>query len=137
MPAVLAHLKGAADELGLPFGPRNMTFNSRKAAELGKWAEEQGRGHEFHMAAFKAYFVHGLNIANMEVLRSLAELSGLDPDQAELAVKERTYRAAVDQDWMESRNRGVTAVPTFFCQGRRLVGHQPYHLLEKLVTTIS
>ena len=34
--SVLARLEGIAAELELPFGKRTMTYNSRKAQELGK-----------------------------------------------------------------------------------------------------
>ncbi len=57
---VLDHLSRVAAELGLPFGKREKTFNSRMAQELGKLAEQQGYGEQFHMAAFKAYFADGL-----------------------------------------------------------------------------
>ena len=36
IPAILARLKRVAGELGLPFGDRPMTYNSRLAQELGK-----------------------------------------------------------------------------------------------------
>ena len=66
-------LKQVADELGLPWGDRKMTYNSRLAQELGKWAEEQGKGDTFHGAAFRAYFVDGLNIGKVAELVKLAK----------------------------------------------------------------
>ena len=60
---MLARLRQVARELDLPFGERKMTFNSRLAQELGKWAEDQGRGDAFHHAVFLAYFQRGENIA--------------------------------------------------------------------------
>ncbi len=65
---MIDHLRITAEELGLPFGPRNKTYNSRLAQELGLWAEDQGKGEPFHMAAFHAYFADGLNLAKMPVL---------------------------------------------------------------------
>ncbi|MBI5064136.1 MAG: DsbA family protein, partial [Desulfatitalea sp.] len=59
IPAVLARLKSTAAGLGLPFTERSMTYNSRRAQELGKWAEESGQGEAFHRRAFEAYFAHG------------------------------------------------------------------------------
>ncbi len=69
---VMAGLKQKATELGLPFGDRKRTYNSRLAQELGLWAESKDRGDAFHMAAFKAYFVDGKNLAQKEVLVDLA-----------------------------------------------------------------
>ena len=39
---VMDHLSSVAAELGLPFGKREKTFNSRIAQELGKLAEKKG-----------------------------------------------------------------------------------------------
>jgi len=110
-----------------------MTFNSRLAQELGKWAEEQGRGDEFHLAAFRAYFVDGLNLAQVPVLTGIARSIGLDPDEAQAALEARAFREAVDRDWARSRASGVTAVPSFVAGGRIVVGAQPFEVLEQLI----
>jgi predicted DsbA family dithiol-disulfide isomerase len=44
IPRQMLRLKKAARELGLPWSDREMTYNSRLAQELGKWAEQEGRG---------------------------------------------------------------------------------------------
>jgi predicted DsbA family dithiol-disulfide isomerase len=133
IPQMITHLKRTADGLGLPFGMRTMTYNSRRAQELGKWAEAQGCGETFHKNVFQAYFAQGRNIAQPAVLKNLAALVGLDPDQAEQVLSEGRYAEAVDRDWERSRQIGITAVPTFICNGRGLVGAQPYEALKELV----
>ena len=62
---VMVRLKQAAQEAGLPFSDRTMTYNSRLAQELAKWAESEDRGDEFHRAVFRAYFVQGTNIGKV------------------------------------------------------------------------
>jgi predicted DsbA family dithiol-disulfide isomerase len=126
------HLK--AKELGLPFGPRTKTYNSRLAQELGLWAEKMGKGTPFHMAAFRAYFVDGLNLAKHPVLLELAKSVGLPVDEAEEVLTKRTYAAHVDKDWQDSRFLGVTAVPTFIMGRHKLVGAQSFENLSQLVT---
>jgi predicted DsbA family dithiol-disulfide isomerase len=133
IPQMIAHLKRTADSLGLPFGTRTMTYNSRRAQELGKWAETQGYGEAFHKSVFQAYFAQGRNIAQPQVLKDLAALVGLDSGQAEQVLSEGRFAEAVDQDWEKSRLAGITAVPTFVCDGRSLVGAQPYEALRDLV----
>lgn len=133
IPALLVKLKKAAEAEGLPFGERTHTFNSRRAQELGKWAEEQGSGEPFHRAMFRAYFVEGKNIADFAVLRDQAQALGLDPDQAQGVLEEGLYAAAVDTDWEYSRSLGVRAVPTFVAGGKGLVGAVPYQDLVRLV----
>jgi len=133
IPALLEHLRRVADECGLPFGMRDKTFNSRRAQELGKWAESLGRGEDFHMAIFRAYFVDGLNIAKVPVLTGLVEALNLDGAEADSVLTEGTFKQLVDQDWACSRAHGITAVPSFTADGRTIVGAQPYEALEKLV----
>ncbi len=127
---VREHLARVAAELGLPFGRREKTYNSRLAQELGKLAEKQGFGEQFHMAAFKAYFADGLNIGLESTLVELGTSIGLPADHVRDALENRTYKEAVDQDWRRSYQMGVTAVPTFMMNGMSLVGAQPH---EKLV----
>lgn len=126
-------LRAVAASEGLPFGDRKMTFNSRLAQELGKWAESKGQGDDFHAAVFRAYFAGGRNIANPDILIELAETVHLPGSEAGRVLQERTFKAAVDNDWQRSREMGVTAVPTFLYHRRVVVGAQPYETLESLI----
>jgi predicted DsbA family dithiol-disulfide isomerase len=126
---IKARLKQAAQNEGLPLGDRKMTYNSRLAQELGKWAESKGKGEEFHRRAFKAYFVDGINIGKISELTSLAGEIGLPEDEAQEILQKRTFKEAVDLDWVRSYQKGVQAVPTFLLGERFLVGAQPYDRL--------
>jgi predicted DsbA family dithiol-disulfide isomerase len=130
---MMLKLKETAASLGLPLGNRKRTYNSRLAQELGKWAEQEGRGDAFHMAMFKAYFVDGINLAKIDLLVEIAEALSLDGKAARRVLEERIFKDAVNQDWQQAYERGITAVPTFMVNGMRLVGAQPYEALEKLV----
>ena len=132
---VLDNLTRVAAELGLPFGKREKTYNSRMAQELGKLAEAQGLGEAFHMAAFKAYFADGLNIGRGEILIDLGTSVGLSETDIRDALEQRRFKNAVDQDWNRSYQKGVTAVPTFMMNGMSLVGAQPYEKLVQLMET--
>ena len=130
---VLDHLTSVAAELGLPLGKREKTYNSRMAQELGKLAEKQGYGEQFHMAAFRAYFADGLNIGLDSTLIDLGTSLGLSEVDVRDALENRTYKKAVDEDWNRSYQMGVTAVPTFRLNGMSLVGAQPYEKLAQLM----
>lgn len=130
---VRARLKREADKLGLPFGERTKTYNSRLAQELGKWAEANGKGDAFHDAVFRAYFVDGRNIGKPAVLTEIAEGLGLPAEEARDVLENRRFRPAVDSDWALARTLGITAVPTFVFGGSFLVGAQPYEKLERLM----
>ena len=125
---------------GLPYGNRTMTYNSRLAQELGKWADSLPDGQPgkeaIHDALFKAYFVDGKNIGDTAVLLEITKQVGLDEAKAREVLEKRTFKAAVDEDWAKSRAYGVTGVPTFVAGGYGVVGAQPYEALEQLVQQV-
>lgn len=129
----IQHLKDVADDLGLPLGDREKTFNSRLAQELSKWAESQEKGDAIHDALFKAYFVDGLNIAKIPVLIDVGESIGLPGEKIRAVLENRTYQQDVDSDWSRCRDLGIRAVPTFVINGQALVGAQSYENLSRLL----
>ena len=130
---IMRRLIKTAAELGLPFGERKKTYNSRLAQELGLWAESKNKGDVFHPAAFKAYFVDGKNIGKIPVLVDLAASVELPGEEAAAVLETRAFKAAVDADWNLSREKAITAVPTFVMNQDKLVGAQPYEMLVKLM----
>lgn len=127
-------MKVNMDREGLPFNPeRAMSYNSRRAQELSKWAEEKGKGDEIHDALFRAYFVDVKNIGRVEPLVEIAESLGLPGDEAAEVLVSRKYKQAVDEDWRRCAAYGVNAVPTFLAGRYLMVGAQPYEELERLV----
>jgi predicted DsbA family dithiol-disulfide isomerase len=133
IPSAMARLKRVAGELGLPWGERKMSFNTRSAQELGKWAESKGKGDEYHDAVFRAYFVDGKNIAKTDVLMELVTAVGLPEDEAGEALHTRAFRESVDSDWALVEKMGIESVPTFVVDGRTVVGAQPYEVLEQFL----
>jgi len=131
--ALMQRCVEVARELDLPFGNRTHTYNSRRAQELGKWAEEQGYGDAFHKAVYRAYYVEGSNIALPGELAAIAESVGLNPEAALLAIDKQSYAAHVDNDWRRAKKLGVTSIPTGIFQQQALVGFQSYENYRRLV----
>ena len=131
--AMHAQMKARMDAEGLPYGERTMTYNSRLAQELGKWADTQPGGEALHDALFRAYFVEARDISQPAVLLDIVERLGLSVDGAREVLEKRTFEAAVDADWALSRQYGITGVPTFVVGRYGVVGAQPYEALEALV----
>ncbi len=130
---MMGKLRKTADDLGLPFGEREKTYNSRLSQELGLWAESRNKGEAFHKTVFRAYFADGKNIAKIPVLLDLAESAGLPREEAASVLATRAFKDAVDADWALSRKKAITAVPTFVMKKDKLVGAQPYDMLERLM----
>ena len=137
---------------GLPYGKRTHTYNSRLAQELGTWGdtltegtsaegtsaegtntEEPSPGDRLHDALYRAYFVDGRDISNIDELVTIAASVDLPADKARNVLTSREYSAAVDADWAKSQDYGVTGVPTFVAQGMGVPGAQPYEVLMRLV----
>ena len=135
--AMHAQMKARMTAEGLPYGERTMTYNSRLAQELGKWADTQPGGEAMHDALFRAYFVEVRDISQASVLLDIAERVGLSADGAREVLEERTFKDAVDADWALSRQYGITGVPTFVAGRYGVVGAQPYEALEDLVRKVA
>lgn len=118
---------------GLPYGDRTRTWNSRLAQELGAWADTQAGGDKLHDLLYRAYFVDGLNIGDIEVLVSLVERAGLDSDEARQSLEQRKFRDKVNEDWRRAAEIGITGVPSFVSSDLCVVGCQPYETLMRFV----
>jgi predicted DsbA family dithiol-disulfide isomerase len=128
-----AQMKARMAAEGLPYGERTMTYNSRLAQELGKWADTVPGGEAIHDALFRAYFVEARDISRPAVLLEIAAQVGLPEAGAREVLEQRTFKEAVDRDWQLSRQYGITGVPTFVAGRYGVVGAQPYEALEQLV----
>ncbi len=127
-------MKANMEREGLPFNAeRNMSYNSRLAQELSKFAEENGKGDEIHDALFRAYFVDVKNIGKVEPLVEIAQSLGLPADETTDALLSRKYKPQVDEDWRRCAAYGVNAVPTFLAGKYLMVGAQPYEELQRLI----
>ena len=128
-----ARLLQLSIEEGLPLMERNRTCNSRRAQELGKWAESRGKGEPYMMAVYRAYFVDGRNIALVDELIRLAGDVGLPGDEAGAVLATKSFAEAVDGDWRRARELGISGVPTHLCGDRKLVGFSPYEDFVRLI----
>ena len=129
-----SRMKANMDREGLPFNAeRNMSYNSRLAQELEKWAESKGKAEEVANALFRAYFVDVKNIGKTDVLAQIAEANDLPKDEATDVLLSRKYKDAVDDDWRRCAAFGVNAVPTFLAGKYLMVGAQPYEELKRLI----
>jgi protein-disulfide isomerase len=92
--------------------------NADLAAELSELAAAHGKFWEAHsllLAGRESFSPQGL----LEVAASLH----LDPEEAEAALRDRTYRERVEEDVADGERAGAHGTPTFFIDGVRLTGH--------------
>ena len=122
-----------AEQEGLPYGTRTMTYNSRLAQELGSWADDYEEGDALHDLIYRAYFVDNKNISDIEVLLALVRKAGLDENLARKVLMDRTQSEVIDNAWIRARNMGITGVPTFASADLVVVGCQSYDILMRFV----
>ncbi|MGB2696041.1 MAG: DsbA family oxidoreductase [Dehalococcoidia bacterium] len=125
-----------AADAGLPFELPERVPNSHRALEAAEFAREQGAFDPFHHALFLAYFTHGRDISDLDVLSELGASCGVDADELREALESRRYAALVDERTDESRQQGYTGTPTFiFEDGERrfpITGAQDYEVFESV-----
>jgi predicted DsbA family dithiol-disulfide isomerase len=100
---------------------------------LGKWAETQGKGDEYHNAVFRAFFVDSRNIGSASVLVDLAKDIGLSEKEAESIIETRSFKDAVAADWSRSLKIDPEYIPSLMIGEKLLVNPQQYELFEQLM----
>ena len=87
---------------------------------------------------FQAYFLEGADLTSAAVLLDLAQRAGLDPQQAQAALRDEAARAAVLDEDRAARELGVEGVP-FFVFNRRLAvsGAQEPEVLLRAIERVA
>ena len=108
--------------------PLDFHPGARPAAEAARCAAAMGRFWEYHDLLFVAQ-----PDFSREQLAGYAARLGLDRTAFEACLDGRRFSAAIDADVAEGRARGVRGTPTFFVNGRRLVGSHPIEAFRELI----
>ncbi|MDO9629390.1 MAG: DsbA family oxidoreductase [Acholeplasmataceae bacterium] len=87
--------------------------NTFDAHQIAKWANQFGKEDEVTNRFMKAYFTEGRNLADHQVLASLASEVGLNEKEALEILKENKYKNQVKAEQTEARQIGVQGVPFF------------------------
>ena len=103
--------------------------NAMLPAEASLEAHRQGKFWEYHDALFEID-----PPLERDALVAAAREVGLDVAALERALDARTHRPQVQAEMLLGESLAVTGTPTFFLNGYRLVGAQPY---EAFVTAFN
>ena len=95
------------------------------AAQAAECAADQGKFWEYHDLLFDKQNGENVGTFTKENLLSYAKELGLDTAKFEPCVKNDETLQRVVADTNEGRQVGVTGTPTFFINGKPLVGAQP------------
>jgi len=130
-----------ASERGMNLKLPPVQPRSRRAFELAEFARDKGRFDETHRALFKAFFEEGKDISDLGVLGEIAELVGVDPEEAKTAIELGTYQERVIDQQRRATALGIRAVPTILLSSAgmpvantaTISGAQPYEVVRSAV----
>lgn len=129
--------KRAREYYGLEMNPGPLEANSRPALMLEKYAETQGKGAAFHVAAMRAYWEQSKDIGDMAVLREIAEEVSLNTKDFEQILASETFNEQVNADEERAHEYGLTGVPALiFAEHYLVIGAQPYQVLKQVVERV-
>jgi protein-disulfide isomerase len=108
--------------------PLSFHPEAQPAAEASECADEQGKFWEYHDALF-----NNQNLLGASYYAQLAGDLGLDVDQFTQCMDSGKYRQEVQADFAYGSQVGVSGTPTFFINGIKLVGAQPYEAFKQVI----
>jgi predicted DsbA family dithiol-disulfide isomerase len=137
---VYARIDEAAKAAGLDiaFDKIQRTPNTLNAHRLIHWAGIEGRQTPVVSALFRAYFIEGRDIGDIDVLADIADGVGMDA-----AMIRKLLSGDADIEDIKSRDawareKGVTGVPTFVvAQQHAVPGAQPPDLWARVIAELS
>ncbi|EMA49646.1 DsbA family oxidoreductase [Halococcus thailandensis] len=87
----------------------------------------------FHEAVFDALWQDERDIGDPDVLADIATEMGIDADDLRAAIADDEREEALEEQFAEAKQTGVTGVPTFAYEGYAARGAVPPAQLERLV----
>jgi len=102
--------------------------SARKAHEAARCANEQGKFWPYHDKIFAT-----APKASPDNLKTYGKDVGLDAAAFELCFNSRKHQAEVENEIEEGRRAGVTGTPTFFINGRLVVGAKPLAIFARMI----
>ena len=131
---IYARVKAAGDEVGIPFNLERIKRqpNTFDAHRLIAWAQDLDAAASGALVErlFRAYFVDGVDIGDIEALADLASGAGFDAAAARAWLASDAGRTAIQAEERHARTLGVSGVPFFvFNQRLAVSGAQPAEVL--------
>ncbi|UCD03461.1 MAG: DsbA family protein [Candidatus Aenigmatarchaeota archaeon] len=107
--------------------PLSFHPNAQKAAEAAECAGEQGMYWEMHDKLFET------GQLDVSSLKQHAVNLNLDSSQFDSCLDSGKYASEVQKDMQEGASAGVSGTPTFFINGIKVVGAQPYAAFQQVI----
>ena len=135
-----AAIRQRGQQVGFEFSAegRSRTWNTFDAHRLLHWAGLQGRELELKHALLSAYFTHGENPSDHQLLLSKAAAVGLDVDAARQVLESDAHADAVRERLRFYASQGIQSVPSVIVNDRHLIqGGQPPEVFEQALRQLA
>lgn len=114
------------------YGPESVN-----AAVAARAAGLQGKFWQYHNALYAHQFPINSGHLTTAYLQSLARSLGLNMAAFDANLNNPALRSSVVHDYAEGQNLGITGTPTFFINGKEMVGAQPLSVFEQAINTAA
>ena len=123
-------LRSSAEEAGLVMRRSSWTPNTMYAMEATEYAQQQGQFDAFHLAAYRAYWEDGKDLGDLDVIREVALICGLDWPELSKRLESGHYRANILAQHQQALGLGVNAIPAFLIGNQFFMGAQRYEIFQ-------
>lgn len=106
---------------------------SVRAAVAARAAQAQGRFWEYHDLVYQNQSSGNSGGYSEENLVTLAREAGLDVERFRNDLRSARYEGAVQADFSEGQELGISGTPTFYINDRVIVGLQPLEVFERAI----
>jgi len=129
-PTVNQILEEYGDDVRIVYRDFPLSFHqyAQKAAEAAECADDQGKFWEYHDKLFENQ--QALDTSN---LKQYAKDLGLDSAQFDSCLDSGKYELEVKKDFQDGQSYGVSGTPTFFINGIKVVGAQPFSTFKQVI----
>jgi protein-disulfide isomerase len=100
-----------------------------QAALAAECANAQDGYWDYH----DALYIDPQALNSVDDFVELAEAQGLDADEFRTCLESEEYHDEIMNDYNDALSYGVTGTPTFFVNGRRIVGAQPFSVFQSAI----
>lgn len=130
-------IKDYVDSGKVKFEFRNYQFLGDPSVFAGNAAEcanEQGKFWEFHDWLYQNQPSESdTSMYNVDKMTEAAGTLGLNTDQFRSCLSAKKYADNVQKDMTEGQSVGVSGTPTFYINGRQIVGAEPYDNFKTII----
>lgn len=128
-----------AKDVGLNYNyDKLISTNTLDAHRLSHYAKKENKDRELVEELFKAHFIEGLDIGDLEVLAELGARVELDREEIKSILKSEEYYSEVDLDKYTASQYQIRSVPFFIFNNRYAVsGAQPVEAFLETLTKAS